>query len=58
LRRAALERIGGLGAIRAEVIDDCTLAKAVKRSGGGTWLGLTRKSVSLRHIRRLRRFKI
>jgi len=48
LRRAALERIGGLGAIRAEVIDDCTLAKAVKRSGGGTWLGLTRKSVSLR----------
>ena len=30
------------------MIDDCTLAKAVKRSGGGTWLGLTRKSVSLR----------
>jgi len=48
LRRAALERIGGLGAIRDEVIDDCTLAKAVKRSGGGIWLGLTRKSVSLR----------
>jgi hopene-associated glycosyltransferase HpnB len=48
LRRAALERIGGLGAIRGEVIDDCTLAKAVKRSGGGIWLGLTRKSVSLR----------
>jgi hopene-associated glycosyltransferase HpnB len=48
LRRAALERVGGLGAIRDEVIDDCTLAKAVKRSGGGIWLGLTRKSVSLR----------
>lgn len=48
LKRAALERIGGLAAIRGEVIDDCTLANAVKRTGGGIWMGLTRKSVSLR----------
>ena len=48
LKREALERIGGLAAIRGEVIDDCTLAKAVKRTGGGIWMGLTRKSVSLR----------
>jgi hopene-associated glycosyltransferase HpnB len=48
LKRAALERIGGLAAIRGEVIDDCTLARAVKRTGGGIWMGLTRKSVSLR----------
>jgi hypothetical protein len=48
LRRAALQRIGGLSAIRNEVIDDCRLARAVKRSGGAMWLGLTRKSVSLR----------
>lgn len=48
LRRAALERIGGLAAIRGEVIDDCTMARAVKRTGGGLWMGLTRKSVSLR----------
>ncbi len=48
LRRTALERIGGFGAIRAEVIDDCALARAVKRSGGTVWMGLTRKSVSLR----------
>jgi hopene-associated glycosyltransferase HpnB len=48
LRCTALERIGGLAAIRGEVIDDCTLARAVKRSGGGIWMGLTRKSVSLR----------
>ena len=48
LRRTALERIGGLEAIRGEVIDDCTLARAVKRTGGGIWMGLTRKSVSLR----------
>ncbi len=48
LRRTALERIGGFAAICAEVIDDCALARAVKRSGGTIWMGLTRKSVSLR----------
>jgi hopene-associated glycosyltransferase HpnB len=48
LRRTALARIGGFAAIRAEVIDDCALARAVKRSGGAIWMGLTRKSVSLR----------
>jgi hopene-associated glycosyltransferase HpnB len=48
IRRKALERIGGLAAIRSEVIDDCALAKAVKLSGGKVWMGLTRKSTSLR----------
>jgi hopene-associated glycosyltransferase HpnB len=48
LRRDALERIGGLAAIRGEVIDDCALANAVKASGGKVWMGLTRKSESLR----------
>jgi hopene-associated glycosyltransferase HpnB len=48
LRRAALERIGGIAAIRNEVIDDCALARAVKKSGGKIWMGLTRASVSLR----------
>jgi len=48
LRREALERIGGLAAIRGEVIDDCALARAVKRTGGRIWMGLTRKSFSLR----------
>lgn len=48
LRQTALERIGGLAAIRGEVIDDCALARAVKRIGGAIWMGLTRKSVSLR----------
>jgi hopene-associated glycosyltransferase HpnB len=51
LRRTALERIGGFAAIRAEVIDDCALARAVKRSGGAVWMGLTRRSVSLRECR-------
>src|SRR5258708_2054877 len=48
LKRAALEGIGGLAAIRGEVIDDCTMARAVKRTGREIWMGLTRKSVSLR----------
>jgi hopene-associated glycosyltransferase HpnB len=48
LRRAALERLGGFVSMRAEMIDDCALARSVKRSGGTLWMGLTRKSVSLR----------
>jgi hopene-associated glycosyltransferase HpnB len=48
LRRAALERAAGLTAICSEVIDDCALARAVKRSGSTVWMGLTRASKSLR----------
>ena len=48
LKREALARIGGLAAIKGEVIDDCALAKAVKSSGGTVWMGLARKSTSLR----------
>src|SRR5712672_1960230 len=48
LRSEALHRIGGLAAIRHEVIDDCALAQAIKRSGSKIWMGLTRASVSLR----------
>ena len=48
LRCAAPERIGGMQTIRGEVIDDCALARAVKKSGGKIWMGLTRASVSLR----------
>jgi len=48
LRSQALQRIGGLAAIRSEVIDDCALARAVKRTGGKIWMGLTRASISLR----------
>jgi hypothetical protein len=40
--------MGGLNAIRHEVIDDCALAQAVKASNGKIWMGLTRASVSLR----------
>ncbi len=51
LRRTALGRIGGLAAIQNEVIDDCALARAVKKSGGKIWMRLTRASVSMRSYR-------
>lgn len=48
IRPAALERAGGLAAIRGRIIDDCALARAVKSSGGRIWLGLARETRSLR----------
>jgi hypothetical protein len=43
-----LQRAGGIEAIRAEIIDDCALARAVKSSGGKIWLGLTDSAASVR----------
>ena len=51
IRRAALERIGGIARIRGELIDDCALARAVKQSGGRVWLGLSATAASIRHYR-------
>lgn len=48
IRPEALARAGGIEAIRSQIIDDCALARAVKRSGGKVWLGLTDCSVSIR----------
>ena len=48
IRPEALEKIGGLSAIRREVIDDCALARAVKATGGRIWLGLAKQSFSTR----------
>jgi hopene-associated glycosyltransferase HpnB len=48
IRRGALAAIGGLGAIRSELIDDCALARAVRRSGGRTWLGVSSDTHSIR----------
>lgn len=39
IRRSALARIGGISALRGALIDDCTLAAHVKRSGGRIYLG-------------------
>jgi hopene-associated glycosyltransferase HpnB len=49
-RRSALEAAGGIAAIRAAIIDDCSLAAVMKRQGP-IWLGLTRRSVSIRPYR-------
>jgi hopene-associated glycosyltransferase HpnB len=46
-QREALERSGGVAAIRTAMIDDCTLAANLKRQGP-IWLGLTRRARSLR----------
>jgi hopene-associated glycosyltransferase HpnB len=48
IRPEALKRIGGLAAIRNQVIDDCALARQVKRTGGRIWMGLTSTTASIR----------
>jgi len=56
-RRGALERAGGIAAIRHNIIADCALARLMKGQGP-IWLGLTDRSVSLRpyeHISDIRR---
>jgi hopene-associated glycosyltransferase HpnB len=52
VRRDAFERAGGVGAIRGEIIDDCALARVMKRQGP-IWLGLTHRARSLRPYRTL-----
>lgn len=44
----ALDKIGGIACIRHALIDDCSLAAAVKQAGYRIWLGLTPTTVSLR----------
>ncbi|MFM5902930.1 MAG: glycosyltransferase [Dolichospermum sp.] len=48
IHREALNRIGGLQIIRQALIDDCSLAKAVKSNHGQIWLGLSTSTISLR----------
>jgi hopene-associated glycosyltransferase HpnB len=47
IRPGVLTRIGGIAAIRNQLIDDCALARAVK-FGGPIWLGPTSRLTSLR----------
>ena len=39
LRRAALDAVEGVERIRQRLIDDCALAREIKRNGGRIWLG-------------------
>jgi hopene-associated glycosyltransferase HpnB len=53
VRRAALDRIGGMASIRGELIDDCALAREIKRGGRRIWVGLSDVSFSTREYGRL-----
>jgi hopene-associated glycosyltransferase HpnB len=53
VRRCALQRAGGLDAIRGAVIDDVAMARVVKRAGGRIWLGLASLVDSVRPYPRL-----
>ena len=48
IRPSMLERIGGIKSIKDALIDDCTLAAAVKAEGGRLTLNLAAETVSLR----------
>ncbi|SDF80912.1 hopene-associated glycosyltransferase HpnB [Limimonas halophila] len=49
LRRRVLAAAGGFDAIHDALIDDCALARAIKRAGSGRiWLGMADRSHSLR----------
>ncbi len=50
--RDALRRTGGIEGIRNELIDDCALARQLKRAGP-IWLGLATETHSLRAYERL-----
>ncbi len=48
LETRVVKEIGGMAAIKDAVIDDCTLAQAVKSAGYKTWIGLTHGVISQR----------
>src|SRR5262249_11756830 len=48
VERRALRAAGGIDAIRGELIDDCALARLLKRPGSAIWLGLTTRVTSAR----------
>jgi hopene-associated glycosyltransferase HpnB len=48
LRTQVLDEIGGFGALRDALIDDCALARQVKARGYKTWVGLTHSVRSIR----------
>ena len=55
VRTDALRQIGGFAAIRGALIDDCTLAAALKRHRPPIWLGMTHSVRSLRALHDARR---
>jgi len=52
--RAAMDRVEGVTRIRGELIDDCALAREIKRTGGRIWLGHAERAASTRVYARWR----
>lgn len=52
VRRAALDRAGGIAAVKDALIDDCALAEQLKKNGA-IWLGLAERTVSVRRYPRI-----
>ncbi len=48
IQTRVLRKIGGYASLCHSLIDDCSLAKLVKRNGYRTWIGLTHSALSLR----------
>ncbi len=48
IRPKALESAGGFASIKAEIIDDCSLARRVKQAHGRLWLGVAEETRSVR----------
>lgn len=48
LKTHKLQQLGGFSVLRNALIDDCTLARHVKDSGGKAWLGLSRDVIAIR----------
>src|SRR6267154_2688246 len=48
VRREVLDKAGGLTPIRGALIDDVALGRLIKSQRGRTWLGLSRRVVSVR----------
>ena len=54
IKKNSLEKIGAFDSLRHCLIDDCSLARQVKKSGGKIWLGLTHSVISMRTYKDLR----
>lgn len=48
VRRSMLARLGGMSVLKGAMIDDCSLAWAIKTNMGRLWLGLGERTRSLR----------
>ena len=53
VRSDILRQLGGFGALKGALIDDCALARKVKDLGHRTWIGLTHSAISHRAYREL-----